>query len=282
MRGKKVSTAAVASLVLAMAGAMFLAGCGGGTGNDLSLPVVTLSPISASVQAGSTLLFTATVVTPTSTTITWSVNGILGGNSTLGTITSTSSTTAVYTAPTTVPTSSTVTVKATSSAETFPSGAAIVTITPAVVNAQVTVAPLDSVAQAGTSVQYTATVTGPDNNAVTWYVNGVAGGNSTVGAITTSGLYQAPTTLPSPPTVVVTATSQADTSQSASTTLTVTGSNTAPLFVNFGPGGNSGNPGTAFYNGLFTNVTVCLPSTAVCQIIPDVLVDTSSVGLRIS
>jgi hypothetical protein len=79
----------------------------------------------------------------------------------------------------------------------------------------------------------------------------------------------------------VTATSQADTSQSASTTLTLTASNSVPLYVNFGPNGNTGDSSTAFYNGLFTTVRVCLPGTETCQIIPDVLVDTRSVGLRI-
>ena len=148
-------------------------------------------------------------------------------------------------------------------------------------NAAVTVAPIDSSTPAGTTVQFTATVTGTTNTAVTWSVNGVAGGNSTVGTISTAGLYTAPTAVPNPPTVVVTATSQADTSQSASTTLTLTASNSAPLFVNFGLNGNTGNPSTAYYNGLFTSVTVCLPGTADCQIIPDVLVDTGSVGLRV-
>jgi hypothetical protein len=80
---------------------------------------------------------------------------------------------------------------------------------------------------------------------------------------------------------VVTATSQASTSDSASTTVTLTSSNTAPLFVNFGLNGNTGNPNTAHYNGLFTTIKVCLPGTPICQIIPDILVDTSSVGLRV-
>jgi hypothetical protein len=278
MRLRKVSTARAAGLLLLMASVMFLASCGsGGTGNELALPVVTVSPTSASVQAGSPLQFTATVVSPTSTTITWSVNGIQGGNPTMGTISSSG----LYTAPATVPNPATITVKAISSAETNPFGAALVTITAPAVNAAVTIAPTDTLTPAGTSVQYSATVTGTDNTAVTWYVDGTAGGNSTVGTITASGLYQAPATLPSPATVVVTATSQADTSQSASTLLTLTGNNTAPLYVNFGSNGNTGNPSTDHYNGLFTTVSVCLPNTPQCQIIPNILVDTSSIGLRL-
>jgi len=278
MRREHVSAAKWGGLLLVLASGIFLASCGsGGTGNDLALPVVSISPASASVQAGAPLQFTATVVSPTATTITWSVNGVVGGNSALGTVTSAG----LYTAPASVPTPATVTVRATSSAETFPYGAAIVTITAAPANAAVTLAPLDASTPTATNVQFTANVTGDTNAAVTWYVNGMAAGNSTVGTISSAGLYQAPTAAPSPATVVVTATSQADTSQSSSTTLTVTTSNTAPLYVNFGLNGNTGNPNTNYYNGLFTSVTVCLPATPDCQIIPDVLVDTGTVGLRV-
>lgn len=279
MRRKNVSAATLASLLVVMASAMFLTSCttGGGTGNDIALPTVTLSPLTASAQVGAQVQFTATIVSLTSTTVTWSVNGILGGNSAVGTVSSTG----LYTAPAAVPSPATVTVKCTSSAETNPYGSAIVTITPPAVSASVAVAPTDSSTLAGTTVQFTATVTGTTNTAVTWYVNGVAGGSSTVGTLSSSGLYTAPTTLPSIPTIVVTATSQADTSQSASTTLTLTVSNTAPLYVKFGPSGDTRNPNTDHHNGLFTSVTVCLPGTNDCQTIPDVLVDTSSVGLRV-
>jgi hypothetical protein len=254
-----------------MTGALTSTGCFPSRGaNNIALPVVTVTPASASVAAGSLVQFTATIVSPTSTTITWSVNSIAGGNSTVGTV----SASGLYTAPAAVPSPATVTIKATSSAESYPFGAAIVTIT-APPTTPVAIAPTDSSTTAGSSIQFTA------NTAVNWSVNGVAGGNGTVGTISAAGLYTAPTATPSPATVVVTATSQAATSQSASTTVTVTSSNSAPLFVNFGPNGNTGNPNTAHYNGLLTTVTVCLPGTNDCQLIPDVLVDTSSVGLRV-
>jgi hypothetical protein len=278
MRLRKVPPATAAGLLLSIASAMFLASCGsGGTPPNIPLPVVTVSPVSASIPAGSQLQFAATVVSPTSTTITWAVNGIEGGNSTVGTI----STSGLYTAPATVPSPATITVKAISSAETNPFGAAIVTVTAPAGNATVAVAPTDTLTPVGTPLQFTATVTGTDNPAVTWYVNGTAGGNATVGTISPSGLYQAPTALPNPATVVVTAISQADTSQSASTPLILTDSNTAPLYVNFGPNGNAGNASTNHYNGLFTTISVCLPDTPQCQIIPNILVDTSSIGLRL-
>ena len=67
--------------------------------------------------------------------------------------------------------------------------------------------------------------------------------------------------------------------------LTGTGySNTAQVTIGFGPGGwfppsASSSP---YYNGIFTTVTVCQPgSTTACATIPNVLVDTGSVGLRV-
>jgi hypothetical protein len=61
----------------------------------------------------------------------------------------------------------------------------------------------------GGTDQFTATVTNETSTAVTWQVNGVAGGNSTVGTISTTGLYAPPTALPTPNPVTVTATSVA-------------------------------------------------------------------------
>jgi len=69
--------------------------------------------------------------------------------------------------------------------------------------------------------QFKATVTGTANNAVTWQVNGVTGGNSTAGLISTSGIYLGPSTVPIPASLSVTAVSQADPTKSASATVTV-------------------------------------------------------------
>ena len=46
--------------------------------------------------------------------------------------------------------------------------------------------------------QFTATVQNTTNTAVIWKVNGIAGGNSTVGTISTSGVYKAPNSVPRP------------------------------------------------------------------------------------
>jgi hypothetical protein len=64
----------------------------------------------------------------------------------------------------------------------------------------------------GTTQTFNATVTGTTNTAVNWQVNGVAGGNATFGTISASGLYSAPSALPSPATIAVKAISQANSS----------------------------------------------------------------------
>ncbi len=87
----------------------------------------------------------------------------------------------------------------------------------------VTISPTTASVPINTTQQFTDTVTGTSNTAVTWSVNGVTGGNSTVGTILSTGLFTAPGAVPSPATVTVTVTSQADTSKSASASVTITG-----------------------------------------------------------
>ena len=74
------------------------------------------------------------------------------------------------------------------------------------------------------SVQCSAVVNGTNNpsQSVSWSVNAISGGNSTVGTISSSGQYTAPANIPSPAEVTVTATSTVDSSKSASSSLTVT------------------------------------------------------------
>jgi hypothetical protein len=65
--------------------------------------------------------------------------------------------------------------------------------------------------------------TGSFNPAVTWSVNSVQGGNSTLGTVSSSGLYTAPTSVPSPYTVNVGATSDQDGTKSAFASVVVAG-----------------------------------------------------------
>jgi hypothetical protein len=74
----------------------------------------------------------------------------------------------------------------------------------------------------GNTKQFTAAVTNTSNTAVMWKVNGITGGNATVGTISASGLYKAPNVVPNPAIVSVSATAAADTTRTASASVTVT------------------------------------------------------------
>ena len=197
---------------------LHISGCAGVSTTRIPIPVsVTISPTSATVPVGGTQQFTATVQNTSNTAVTWQVNGVTGGNATVGTISSSG----LYTAPTVVPSPATVTVTAVSQADPTKSASAQVTITPTAA-VSVTISPTTATVLAGGTQQFTATVQNTSNTAVTWQVNGVTGGNTTVGTISSSGLYTAPTVVPSPATVTVTAVSQADTTKSASALVTIT------------------------------------------------------------
>jgi uncharacterized protein (DUF1800 family) len=75
----------------------------------------------------------------------------------------------------------------------------------------VQVAPATGMVRAGAQQIFTATVTGTTNTGVSWSVNGVVGGNATVGTIIGNGNYSAPVAVPAANNITVTATSIADT-----------------------------------------------------------------------
>ena len=70
----------------------------------------------------------------------------------------------------------------------------------------------------GSTTQFTATVTNLTNTAVTWTVNGTAGGSSSGGTISATGLYTPPATIPTVNPVSVTAVSVASPGVSGSAT----------------------------------------------------------------
>lgn len=82
----------------------------------------------------------------------------------------------------------------------------------------VSLLPSAAIVAAGAQQQFTAAVTNSFNTAVVWQVNHVTGGNSTVGTITSQGLYSGPAAAM---TVTIDAVPQADATKSASANLTV-------------------------------------------------------------
>ncbi len=85
----------------------------------------------------------------------------------------------------------------------------------------VTVSPASANIRAGDSFQFTATVSGNSNTAVTWAVNGAAGGSVALGTISSTGNYSAPSSLPSPNTLTITATSVDSSAATASSAVTL-------------------------------------------------------------
>jgi hypothetical protein len=72
------------------------------------------------------------------------------------------------------------------------------------------------------SATYAISIIGsPSSDAVTWAVNGIVGGNTTVGTISAAGVYKTPATIPAGGTVTITATSVAAPDVSGSLTITL-------------------------------------------------------------
>jgi hypothetical protein len=212
-----------ATVLVVFASLLFLAACGGGGGSSSTPAVsITISPTSATVAAGATQQFTATVSNAASSSVTWYVNGVNGGNASVGTI----STSGLYTAPVVAPTPNTVTVSVIPAADTSQSAKATVTIQG---STGVVISPSTANVAAGTTLKFTAAVNGQSSTAVNWQVNGIPNGNSAIGTIDSTGLYTAPAVVPDPATVTVTAVSQADSTQSANASVTITQFSNASL-----------------------------------------------------
>jgi hypothetical protein len=86
----------------------------------------------------------------------------------------------------------------------------------------IAISPTSATVRVKQTKQFTATVQNTPNTSVIWNVNAVAGGNSTVGTISTSGVYKAPNSVPNPAVVSVSATSAADQTETAAASVTVT------------------------------------------------------------
>lgn len=95
------------------------------------------------------------------------------------------------------------------------------------------VSPASANVRAGATQSFSATVSGTSNTGVTWQINGVAGGSSSTGTISASGVYTAPAAVPATNTVTVTAISAA--SSSATATSAVTLWNPLPVVSSIAP-----------------------------------------------
>jgi hypothetical protein len=178
----------------------------------------TISPASVSLGGGGTQTFTCAVANTTNTTVTYTLTGA-------GTINATSG---LYTAPASIPTAASATVTCVSSANTSATSPATISLVPLAIS----VTPGTAVVYAGQTQPFTATVSQNTNTAVTWSVF------SGPGTISTSGVYSAPASVAAGTTAIVMATSVADTTKTATasvslqpaSSITITPPTTATLY----------------------------------------------------
>ena len=180
----------------------------GGTGT-ISLPVpppsvsVSVSPLSATLTASQSKLFTAAVTGNANTGVAWSMTPAIGSLSN-----------GLYTAPTVINSAQSVTITATSVVDTSKSASATVQLVPPG-SVIVSVNPPSATLAASQTSQFSATVTGNANTAVTWSMT------PSIGSLV-NGLYTAPAVINSSLLITVTATSVADATKFASASVTLT------------------------------------------------------------
>jgi Right handed beta helix region len=185
---------------------------------------VSLTPTAVSLLPSQSQTFAATVAGTSNTGVNWSLSPDLGGLAS-------GTTTAAYVAPSTAPTTQSVTITAASMADASTTAIAVITLLQAVT---VSMSPTSvSLGPTGTQ-QFTTTVLGSTNTAVTWSINPSAG------TISSAGLYTAPASITAPETITVTAQSVANPAQSASATVALTPVTYYVDSVN----GSDSNPGT--------------------------------------
>jgi DNA-binding beta-propeller fold protein YncE len=237
--GNKILRLGAAALFVAASA--LLSACGGN-----STPVgVTVVPNTATVGLGSTMQFQASVTGTSTTAVTWQICSVPSPTNLQPTVCSPATTGQTqlppgygvittgqtntpaggfYTAPATLPPTNPFFVVATSTVNTKIFGISQVTIDSLI---RVAITPSTATIAPGDTFTFTANVTGTSNTAVTWEVNGTAGGDVTDGFITPGGgngntaVYTAPTQNP-PATVTITAVSGFDPAESGTATVTIT------------------------------------------------------------
>jgi hypothetical protein len=173
----------LSAFILLRIAASLQLGCGGspsstGSGGSTSITSVAVSG-PANVQVPYCNPFAATVSGTGNYdhSVQWYVNDVAGGNSANGTIDSTGD----YCSPAQPPATNPISIKAVANGDTAKSATATVRVI------EITISPSDVRMYVGDSQQFTASVKGAVNNKVNWEVNGIVGGSSSVGTISSTG-----------------------------------------------------------------------------------------------
>jgi hypothetical protein len=189
--------------------------------------------------------FTASVSGSSNQAVTWSVSGASCTGAACGTISSTG----LYTAPATVP-SPHATVSVTAASQSNPSQTRVVNVR--IVDILVTVLPNSATVALNGIQQFTAQSN--PSAPITWSLTGAGCVGAACGTISSTGLYTAPSALPSPPTVTVTAASAVDINATpANATVTLVSSFNSRVKGTYGFHFSGFDAGGAVYSaGIFT------------------------------
>ena len=213
---------------------------------------VSVTPATSMITSPQTQLLTASI-SPASG-VTWSLSPAMGSLSTAGT-------SAVYSSPASMSGPQNITVTATSVSDPTRSASSSIFVTPSKIS--VTIGPHGSALSNGQTVQLSATVMNTANTAVSWSLS------AAIGVISSAGLYTAPALIASAQTVTVTATSVADPTKSASTTLSLVPDVVPPVITLTSPASGATVSGsivvtaTASDNVGVTNVQFSVDGTSV-------------------
>jgi len=108
-----------------------------------------------------------------------------------------------------------------------PADAADPAFTPDAGRVIVKISPPLSPIETGSSARFAARLNGAASDQVTWSVNGITGGNSQLGIISSSGVYRAPVIVPSPQVITIEAVSNADPERSSGASVEILARQTA-------------------------------------------------------
>ena len=185
---------------------------------------VSISPSTATLAANHRVTLTPQVNGSANSSVLWNVNGVPGGNATLGQICvaasipcqqvlNASSSPVDYVAPGAIPAPDPVTVQAVSAADATRIATAQITV---INHVLVAVLPASVTLSPQTVQSFSATVLGSANQSVVWQISGTgcSAGGGVCGAIDANGTYTAPAAAPSPDAIQIIAVSEDDTTQS--------------------------------------------------------------------
>ena len=166
----------------------------------IQAPTITLTPTGASLSVSQSQNYVATVSGLANSAVTWSLNPAVGSISASG----------FYTAPAAIGAGQTITITATSVSNPLVLATAAVTLVPPI---GVVLTPSTVSLSPAQFQAFTATVSNTANTAVTWSLS------SAVGSISTTGVYSAPAAIGTAQTIIVTASSVADPTKTASSSV---------------------------------------------------------------